>query len=57
MDISFITSIAGKVKSTFKDADEEGKRRITDALRDIQYSVEPPEETMQRIIYQVGGLC
>ncbi|KAL9616759.1 MAG: hypothetical protein Q9160_008416 [Pyrenula sp. 1 TL-2023] len=52
MDIPFITSIAGKVKSTFKDADEEGKRRITDALREIQYSVEPPEETMQRILHQ-----
>lgn len=53
MDISFITSIADKVKDAFSKGSEEQRRHITDALREIQFSVEPPEETMQRLIYQV----
>lgn len=56
MNISFITSITGKVKKAFNEAGGEWKRQITDALREIQYSVELPEETMQRIINQVSYL-
>ena len=53
IDLSFITSLKDRVKETFDEADEAGRRQLLDALRDLQYSVEPPEETMQRIIHQV----
>ncbi|KAF2878030.1 O-methyltransferase-domain-containing protein [Massariosphaeria phaeospora] len=31
-------------------ADEQTRRRTIDALRDLQYALEPPEETMQRLL-------
>ncbi|KAL9111990.1 MAG: hypothetical protein Q9227_003610 [Pyrenula ochraceoflavens] len=52
MDLSFITTLGDKVKDAFGKADEQDRRRITDTLREIQFAVEPPEETMQRLIHQ-----
>ncbi|RDL35183.1 uncharacterized protein BP5553_07114 [Venustampulla echinocandica] len=52
VDLSFITSLKDRVKETYDEADEAGRRQLLDALRDLQYSVEPPEETMQRTIHQ-----
>ena len=36
--------------------DEPVRRRIIDKLRELSYTLEPPEETMQRLIYSVCSL-
>lgn len=43
-----------EVKELVGTSDEALRRRTIDKLRELQYALEPPEETMQRLIYTVS---
>ena len=43
-----------QIKAEAATVDETGRRVILDKLRDLAYSIEAPEDTMQRILYQVN---
>jgi hypothetical protein len=44
----------GEVKKMAETIDEPLRRRTIDTLRDLQYMLETPEETMQRLHYTVS---
>lgn len=46
-------NIIDQIKSLAQDADEAGRRKILDGLRDLALSLETPQDTMQRISYLV----
>jgi demethylsterigmatocystin 6-O-methyltransferase len=46
-------ALISHVKATANKADESGRKKIIDGLRDLAYSIESPEDTMQRIMFQV----
>jgi hypothetical protein len=46
-------ALISHVKATANKADEAGRKKIIDGLRDLAYSIESPEDTMQRIMFQV----
>lgn len=46
-------NIINQIKSLAKGADEAGRRKILDGLRDLALSLETPQDTMQRISYIV----
>lgn len=48
-----LTTIADSIKAAAASADEAGRKDILDSLRDLQYSIERPEDTMQRVIHLV----
>jgi hypothetical protein len=48
-----LARLTEEVKAISGTADEQLRRRTIDTLRDLQYSLETPEETMQRVIYMV----
>ena len=44
-------------KTLAKDADEAGRKKVLDTLRDVAYSIESPEDTIQRIMFYVRSSC
>ena len=42
-------------KAIAKDADEAGRKKLLDTLRDVAYSIESPEDTIQRIMFLGKG--
>ncbi|CAG8961995.1 hypothetical protein HYFRA_00014103 [Hymenoscyphus fraxineus] len=46
-----LNSIKDTIKDVANSADEAGRKAILDSLRDLQYSIEKPEDTMQRVIH------
>ncbi|KAF4633855.1 hypothetical protein G7Y89_g4256 [Cudoniella acicularis] len=46
-----LNSLASEVTKAAAAADEAGRKQILDSLRDLQYSIETPEDTMQRVIH------
>lgn len=40
-------------KTLAKDTDEAGRKKVLDTLRDLAYSIESPEDTIQRIMFYV----
>lgn len=51
-----ITTLAEKIRNAAATADEAGRKELLDSLRDLQYSIEKPEDTMQRVIHLVRHL-
>jgi len=47
-------ALLDQIKAKAATVDETGRRAILDKLRDVAYSIEAPEDTMQRILYQVS---
>ena len=46
--------IAEEVKRLATDSDEASRKRLIDDLREISYSIETPDDTMQRLMYTVS---
>ena len=46
-------AFVGQAKALIKTADEAGRKHVLDALRDLSYSLESPQDSAQRIIYLV----
>lgn len=40
-------------KAIAKNADEADRKKVLDTLRDVAYSIESPEDTIQRIMFSV----
>lgn len=51
---SSIDKLLTELQRIASTANERVKRRTIDKLREIQYALESPEETMQRLMY---GVC
>lgn len=47
---------ANQVRLLAQDADDATRKKILDDLRDLAYSLETPQDTMQRISYMVCDL-
>ena len=52
-----LKKVAQEVEKAAGSADEQARRKTIDALRDLQYALETPEETMQRLLYTVNHFC
>jgi demethylsterigmatocystin 6-O-methyltransferase len=50
-------AIIAQAKSLAKTADEGARKQLLDALRDLSYSLETPQDTIQRVQYQVRNRC
>ena len=48
-----INAIVALAKSLTKEEDEAERKKLLDTLRDVAYSLESPEDTMQRIMFYV----
>lgn len=48
-----------QAKALVKTADEAGRKKILDTLREVSYSLESPQDSAQRIMYLVRSflLC
>ncbi|KAM3066195.1 hypothetical protein ACMFMG_012155 [Clarireedia jacksonii] len=46
-----IEKLAAEIQKSAVTADEAGRKQILVSLRDLQYSIEKPEDTMQRVIH------
>ena len=46
-------ALFSQVKASASKADEAGRKKIIDGLRDLALSIESSEDTMQRIMFQV----
>ncbi len=46
-------SLVVQVKALAEGADEASRKKILDTLRDLTYSIESPEDTIQRIMFYV----
>ena len=47
--------IIAQIKSLSEGADEAGKKKILDQLRDLQFALETPADAIQRLIYLVSS--
>ena len=47
-------ALLGQVKDFAGTVDEAGRGKLLDALRDLQYSLESPEDSMQRLLFVVS---
>jgi len=47
-------ALLDQIKAKATTVNETGRRVILNKLRDLGYSIEAPEDTMQRILYQVS---
>ena len=48
-----VDAIVALAKSLTKEEDEAERKKLLDTLRDVAYSIESPEDTMQRIMFYV----
>ena len=46
-------AILDQIRAYAKDADEAGRKEILDGLRNLTYSLETPQDSIQRIIFYV----
>ncbi|TGO38262.1 hypothetical protein BHYA_0078g00140 [Botrytis hyacinthi] len=46
-----IKTLAKEIQNSAATADEAGRKELLDPLRDLQYSIEKPEDTIQRVIH------
>lgn len=49
-------ALISHVKISASKADEAGRKKIIDGLRDLAFSIESSQDTMQRIMFQVLNL-
>lgn len=49
-------SLFSQVRASASKANEAERKKIIDGLRDLAFSIESPEDTMQRIMFQVSQL-
>lgn len=47
-------TITTQVKNLASTANEAARKKMIDQLRDLSYSLESPDDTLQRIMYLVG---
>ncbi|KAM3073027.1 hypothetical protein ACMFMG_008745 [Clarireedia jacksonii] len=52
-----IEKLAAETQKSAAVADEAGRKEILNSLRDLQYSIEKPEDTMPRVIHLPSGLA
>ena len=56
-------TIFAQLRSLVQTADEAGRKKILDGLRELSYSIESPQDSIQRICFlvsrasAVGGFC
>ena len=48
-----VDAIVALAKTLTKEEDEAERKKLLDTLRDVAYSIESPENTMQRIMFYV----
>ena len=48
-----VDTIVALAKTLTKENDEAERKKLLDTLRDVAYSIESPEDTMQRIMFYV----
>lgn len=46
-------SLIAKIQQEAASASYAGRKKLLDTLRDLQYSIETPEDAMQRVIHMV----
>lgn len=46
-------AIISQVQALAKTADEAGRKKLMDGLRDLSYSLETPQDTAQRVMFGV----
>lgn len=46
-------SLIAKIEQEAASASYVGRKKLLDTLRDLQYSIETPEDAMQRVIHMV----
>jgi hypothetical protein len=46
-------SLIAKIQQEAASASYVGRKKLLDTLRDLQYSIETPEDAMQRVIHMV----
>lgn len=51
-----LNKVSSEIEHIGEVADEKARRKLIDQLRDMQYALETPEDTMQRLIHQVCSL-
>ena len=47
-------AIIDQAKRLAGNVSEQERKKLIDGLRDLSYSLETPDDTMQRIMYMVG---
>ena len=47
-------AVIDQAKRVASNADEVERKKIIDGLRDLSYSLEAPDDTMQRVMYLVS---
>ena len=47
-------SIIEDVKRLASNSDENGRKKLIDSLRELSYSIETPDDTLQRLMYTVS---
>ena len=47
-------ALSTEVKKLAHAADEHGRKKLLNELRDLAYSIESPDDSVQRIMYQVA---
>ena len=52
LDMDVFLSLA---KTVANDTDEAGRKKVLDILRDVAYSIESPEDTIQRVMFYVSN--
>jgi demethylsterigmatocystin 6-O-methyltransferase len=50
-------ALIAEVKRLAVNADEKSRRQIMDSLHNLAYSIETPQDTIQRIMYSVRVPC
>ena len=49
-------AVIDQAKRVASNANEAERRKIIDGLRDLSYSLETPDDTMQRVMYLVSAI-
>lgn len=50
---AIMEDVINSVKHLASNADEAGRKKIIDGLRELSYSIETPDDTVQRLMYMV----
>jgi hypothetical protein len=50
-------ALFAQLRSLASSADEAGRKALLDGLRDLSYSIESKQDSIQRILFVVSGAC
>jgi demethylsterigmatocystin 6-O-methyltransferase len=54
MHCNMMEYFTAEVRTMAATADDAGRRKILDSVRELQYSLETPHDTLNRVIYYVS---